>query len=451
MAPRRILLVVVASAKFWRPVSSGGLSMPPLNVLNLAAVLRMHGYEVRVLDMFVGLPFTEFQRQVREFDPHVVGVSCYTESYDSAVIVTGKVRELSPAASIVIGGPHVTFTVPQTFAECTVDYLVLREGENTLLHLLLHLEFPEAIPLAAVAGLAYRDGDQIVVNEPRPFMTSLTTFPLADLSLINLANYKAPFIIVSSRGCPGNCIYCSARAMWGSHYRARSAEHVFSEVVIRARQTGRRIFSIGDDTFTADVHRVRDFCRLLIHADLKLEWHCESRADVMTTDLLDLMRRAGCKGVQFGIESGDPAVLRSLRKGISLQRAEELVAHAYAIGMTPRCSFMLGHHTDTPETLRKTADLARRFHETYGASCAVSSSTPFPGTYLYENRDELGITIHAKRWEEHLFSEPIVSGQGFTLDDVREALFEVFTTLAKDVISPAKTEASTRPEASAPR
>lgn len=430
MLPRRVLLVVAASAKFWRPISAGGLSMPPMNVLNLAAVLRMHGYQVKVLDMFVGLPLAEFQRQLREFDPQVVGVSCYTESYDSAAVVTRMVRELSPLARIVMGGPHVTFTVDQTFAECAVDYVVLREGENTLLELLLHFEVPEAIPIGRVRGLAYRDGDRITVNEPRPFMASLSAAPLADMSLIDIGAYKAPFIIVSSRGCPGNCIYCSAGAMWGHHYRARSAEDVFSEVVIRARQTSRKVFSIGDDTFTADVSRVREFCRCLIHADLGLEWHCESRADVMTKELLDLMRQAGCKGVQFGIESGDPDVLRSLKKGILLTRAENLVAHAFSIGMTPRCSFMLGHHTDTPATIRKTVDMARRFHEQYGVSCAVSSSTPYPGTYLYEHRDKLGITIHARRWEEHLFSEPIVSGRGFTVDDVREALFEIIGFLS---------------------
>ncbi len=431
MLPRKVLLIAVASSRFWRAVNSNALSMPPIGLLSLGAVLRLHGYQVKVLDMFLGIPLAQFQRQVREFDPDVVGVNCFTECYDSAVSVTKKVRQLVPRARIVMGGPHVTFTVEQTFAECAVDYVVLREGENTLLELLLHLELPDVIPAERVRGLAWRDTDRIVVNEPRPFMTTLTALPLADLSLVDLSAYKAPFVVVTSRGCPGNCIYCSARAMWGPRYRGRPAEHVLSEVVIRAKQTGRRFFTIPDDTFTADTNRVRRFCRLLIESGLGLGWHCESRADVLTEELLDLMKEAGCEGVQFGIESASQDILTSLRKGVSLRRAEELVAHVHALGMNPRCSFMLGHHTDTPETIRRTVDLALRFWDQYGASCAVSASTPLPGTYLYEKRDQLGITIHAKRWEEYIFSEPMVSGQGFKVDDVREALFGVMTFLAQ--------------------
>jgi anaerobic magnesium-protoporphyrin IX monomethyl ester cyclase len=431
MASRKILLIAVAGSKFWRPMAAGSLSMPPMGLLGMAAVLRMHGYQVRIIDMFIGLSFAEFQRQVRDFDPDVVGVSCYTECYDSAILVSKKIRELLPTAPIVMGGPHVTFTVEQTFAECAVDYVVLHEGESTLLELMLHLEVPEAIPISGVRGLAYRQDDRVTVNALRPSIAGLSALPLADLSLVNLASYKAPFVIVTSRGCPGNCIYCSARAMWGSRYRARPAEHVFSEVVVRAKQTGRKLFTIPDDTFTADVGRVREFCRLLIESDLGLTWHCESRADAMTEDLLDLMSRAGCRGVQFGIETADQRILASLRKGVSLRRAEELVAHTRSLGMVPRCSFMLGHHTDTPETIRATTAMAIRFHDQYGASCAVSASTPYPGTYLYDHRAELGITLHARRWEEHIFSEPMVSGRGFSVDDVREALFEVMTFLAQ--------------------
>lgn len=445
MVPKRILLMVVASSKFWRILTSSSLSMPPLGLLSIAALLKMHGYEVRIVDLYMGVVRDDFERQVRDFDPHVVGVSCHTETYDSAIPVTRKVRQLVPGARIVMGGPHVTFTVDQTFTECAVDYIVLHEGEITMLNLLLHLEYPNIIPASKVLGLAWRDGERIVVNEPRPPMASLASLPLPDCSLLLLDAYLYQFAVVTSRGCPGDCIYCSARAMWGSRYRARPAAHVYSEVYVRAKQTARRFFSIPDDTFTADTKRVREFCELLLQSGLDLEWHCESRADVMTEDLLDLMRKAGCKAVQFGIETASPEVLSTLNKRTSLEKTERLVAHAHAIGMVPRCSFMLGHHTDTPETIRQTADMAKRFRKQYHASCSVSSSTPFPGTYLYLHRDELGIAIHASRWEEYIFSEPMVSGRNFTVDDIRDTLFDVVTFLAeKDIEEQGAAKAAAR-------
>lgn len=446
---KRVLFIVAASSRFWRPMAASSLSMPPLGVLSLTAYLRMHGYETLMIDMFRGVTQADFERQVREFDPQVVGISCYTESFDTAATISRTVRRLVPDARIIMGGPHVTFTVEQTFAECAVDYVVRHEGESTLLELLQHMDYPSAIPAERVRGLAWRDGESVRLNPHRPAITTLASLPLSDLFLVDTGRYQYSFAVVTSRGCPGDCIYCSARAMWGSRYRARPAEHVFAEVVYRSSKSGRRFFSIPDDTFTADVKRVRRFCRLMIDSGQDMDWHCESRADVMSTDLLDLLKQAGCQAVQFGIETGDQDVVASLGKRISLDRAEDLVRHAHEIGIKPRCSFMLGHHSDTVETMAKTVAMVRRFRLDYGASCAVSASTPYPGTRLYEERDELGITLHATKWEDFLFSEASVSTINFTVDQLRDKLFEIISYLAEldfsDQIKPQQSGVSRPP------
>ncbi|MCL6451127.1 MAG: B12-binding domain-containing radical SAM protein [Acetobacteraceae bacterium] len=430
--PQRVLLIVAASSRFWRELGATDISTPPTGVLSLAAVLRMHGHQVAVMDLFMGgYSAAGFRETIRGFMPDVVGISCYTESYRTAVLLSKMVREELRAAPIVLGGPHVTFTVDQTFRESPADYIVMGEGEATIVELLLHLAFPDVIPISSVAGLAWRDGDRVVVNRPRPFIESLDALPLVDFSLVDVHAYRMPWVIVTSRGCPGGCIFCSSRAMWGPKYRCRSAPHVFSEVVFRAGSMEPRVFTIVDDTFTAGVHRLRQFCELLIAAKLDVEWRCESRADVMTPELLDLMRKAGCTCVQFGIETGDPQVLRSLNKKISLDHAEALVAHAARIGLRPRCSFIVGHHTDTKESLQKTLALAKRFRQEYGATVAVSANTPYPGTWLYNHLDEAGITLHSTDWDDFLFSDPVISTRNLDTNDIRTALFDALEFLAQ--------------------
>ncbi len=172
-----------------------------------------------------------------------------------------------------------------------------------------------------------------------------------------------------------------------------------------------------DDTFTAFPERVLKFIDISEKNNLNVPWRCESRIDVMTGELIKSMAEGGCRGIVYGIESGSQEILDKIRKKIDLNHVRNIIKYTCDTGMKLSVNFMIGHYCDTIETMKETVDFIREIYENFGADIALTYNTPYPGTWQYTHRDELGINIITDDYSQFTIVDPIVETKNFTVKD----------------------------------
>lgn len=407
-------------------------STPPLGLAYMAAVLRENGYRVNVIDMNLRCCTPAYLRRFLAIKrPRMVGISTLTESYPNAVRIAHMVKELSRKIHVVVGGPHVTFTAEETLIHECFDYLVCREGELTLLELancLLRGEgHREEIP-----GLCWRKGDLFFRSPPRPLLRELDSLPLPARDLLFLEKYRHAGALITARGCPGRCIFCSAGAMSGSRYRERSPEEVIAELLL-LRRLGAKSLLFLDDSLTADLERLNRILFLMEREGIALPWVCESRVDIDDPNFFQKMARAGCTGVQLGAESGSERVLAKLGKGITRKQVMTAVESAARAGIGPMCSLMIGLPEDTVETAMETIRFAVELQREYFAQAGISIATPFPGTPMFRHALRLGLTIREADYGRYNLYTPVMETKHLSLQQIRTLHFESVDRLRRAV------------------
>jgi anaerobic magnesium-protoporphyrin IX monomethyl ester cyclase len=433
-----LLMLVIGSrdSEYYRHMAS----MPPLGLLYLSSYLKQQtGVQIGLVDFQrEKLTREAFQRQLATEKPQVVGVSVYTEARSNGLEVAAVVKSVLPSALVVFGGAYPTFVEPQEFRTLhDVDVLVRGEGEVTFTELVRHaLGLPGAKPLREIPGITFKAGSDIVVNPPRALIPDLDALPFPDRSLVDKhfkkGEYEIPHTVSTSRGCPGNCVFCSSRAFWGNKVRFRSPQNVVDELMELVQKYHMRSFHILDDTFTARPRAVMEFCRLLQECKTNVFWSCESRADVATEELLQSLHDAGCRAIQFGIESGVQEVLDAIGKHVTVEQIEQAVARASKLfGMEVNGSFMVGHYCDTLETMFQTIRFVERLAQQYGLVPWMSVNTPFPGTPQFINRERLGLTIHTQELEDLVLAGVHASTSGFSTEDLRRIAVYGWDRLSK--------------------
>jgi radical SAM superfamily enzyme YgiQ (UPF0313 family) len=305
-----------------------------------------------------------------------------------------------------------------------VDYVMVGEGEPTFAALIESINH-NTIPLKEVRGIYYRENGVIIGTKERGFIEPLDALPFIEIDPLLVENYKIRQLIITSRGCPGKCIYCASAALSGHRYRMRSAENVFSEMYYKNKVKNEGYFAFIDDTFTAHRKRFSEICKYIKSSNLQVKWRCDSRADILTKEMIDDMKDTGCVAVHLGIESGDQEVIKQISKQISLEYAESLIAYLYEHDIKVMCSFIIGHHCDTHQTIEKTMKLANKFKITYDAAVALGVNTPFPGTKLYINRDKLKIKLETTNWSSFDLVQPVISTEHVSRESLQEYMYQV--------------------------
>jgi len=358
-----------------------------MGLAQIAAVLERGGYQVSVVDAnALGLKPGELVSHLDDTD--VVGLTAMTPSINAAVTIAREIKLAKPELPIVLGGPHATLLPEETLTNAPeIDMIVCGEGEEILINLLRVLE--DKGPLGGVPGISYRENG-CVINAPTPGKNvDLDALPFLAYHLLPRHRYKPhpphgralPFAaIITSRGCPYRCSYCS-KPIGGYKFRAQSPERVVEEVAYYVASLGVREIAFYDDVFTLDKKRARAIAEGMLNKSLKVHWTCETRVDLVDKDLLHLLRRAGCYAVAYGIESAAPQILAALNKGITLDQVEEAVAITRETGLQTIGYFMVGSPGETSETLRATINLAKRLKLDFAQ---FALTTPFPGTELYD-------------------------------------------------------------------
>jgi len=373
----------------------------PLGLGYLASYLRERGVEVR---MALGPGRERLMAELADFQPDLVGVSCVTPTFAGALAICHTVKEYGDIPTI-LGGPHVTGVKEQIFKTCPeVDFLVYGEGEETLWELCRAVE-GGVNGFSGIDGLIYRQpGGEVKVNPPRRHIKEVDTIPfpardLLDLTGLGAHRYvdtgRASGTMISSRGCPFNCAFCASHLTMGRRYRYRSAANVIQEIDELVLRFGVNHISFEDDTFTLWPERVEEICEALIARRYDLTWFCMSRVDTINEPLARLMRRSGCRLVSFGIESGDEAILKRLRKKISLPQAQAAIDACYRAGLKTQATFIVGLPYDTRQTLRETLRFAQRISPTIAI---FFSLVPYPGTEMFQYLPEEYRSMRPEDW-----------------------------------------------------
>jgi anaerobic magnesium-protoporphyrin IX monomethyl ester cyclase len=385
-------------------------SLLPVGLLSLDAVLRKRGYEVTLAN-FSAFDWKQVRRMLKEQRPDLVGISQFTHNRDESLKLARAAKELDPRSFVVLGGPHATHDADRQLASHPeVDAVVLGEAEQTLPELVAALASGGS--LTGVAGLALRAGTEVQRTAPRAALDDLDSLPLAaaaECAGIGVDYRRQLEFIITSRGCPASCLFCSSPLFWGRGVRFRSPASVVAELRLLRDRFGLVYFSLRDDTFTADRDRVLEICRLLEEAQLGMLWNCQSRVTAVDEEMLAAMKRAGCECIQFGVESGSPAILKALGKRITPDAVELAAAAVRRVGINLSIYLITGVPGEGENDLQETVRLIERIRPQDGQ---VSPLVYYPGTQLFSRAVRSG-AVAAELFEN-------AAGEGFL---VREDAF----------------------------
>jgi anaerobic magnesium-protoporphyrin IX monomethyl ester cyclase len=399
--------------------------LPPLSLSYLAGVLGQEGIKVRILDFLVThYDPGKLRRELKEYKPQLVGATCVTLNYPIARRMLKVCKDFDPRIVTVIGGPHVTFALEETLLRSPwIDAIVIGEGERTLVELAGAVTGNKDV--RHVPGIAIADGSTVVKTSRRPLIDNLDELPLPARELLPMARYRAlgsPCTVITSRGCPYSCIFCSGHRMFGPRVRFRSPGLVVDEIEKLQRDFGLAKINIVDDTFTLNHNHARAVCEEMLRRNLKLKWSVFARVDRISEDLAQLMNRAGCEWLLFGVESADEQILRTIKKGFTTDEVRRGVKIAAEAGINVFNSFILGLPGESRYTARKSLAFGDELYHKYGAKYGFHMLSPLPGTEIYERAKDYGIRILTRNWARYNANEPITETPTMSTEMVRAAM-----------------------------
>jgi anaerobic magnesium-protoporphyrin IX monomethyl ester cyclase len=406
----------------------GGTIYYPIWLAYAAGVLERNEFGVDLIDACAEeRGVADIIEEAKQSSPRLIVLDTSTPSIGNDIDVAEAIKDNLPGSFIVLVGTHVSALPEETLRLSTrVDAIARREYEYTLLDLARALEkghSPDSVP-----GLSWRSGEEIIHNPDRPYIENLDELPFVSRVYKNhlkVENYffaaaRHPMVMtISGRGCPNRCTFCVyPQTFHGRRYRMRSPENVVDEFEwIKSHLPQVKEVGIEDDTFTAKRSRTREICELLIKRKNKLRWYCNVRPDVDLETLI-LMKRAGCRLVTTGFESGSQIMLDRMHKGLDLDRIRQFMADARKARMLVHGCVILGIPGETGETIRQSIAFA---HELNCDSMQFYPLYVYPGTEAFREASEKGClttTDYSKWVTEDGYHNCVVSLPGLAADDL---------------------------------
>ncbi len=392
------------------------MNMPPLGIAWLAAVLRENGYkDVSLIDSMAN----RYKREeiidlLKKQNPDVIGVSFTTQIRFEALALIRMIRKDFPKALIVTGGPHPSLTSKDLLSNVPeVDVVVRGEGEVSFLNLIKAAEKGESFE--NVKGISFRNRKgEIVENLNEMMIQDLDTlpFPARDLlpmekyELITALSKKGATTIMSSRGCPFQCVFCSTSKHWGHKIRQRSAQKVVDEIEYLVKTypfiKGIRFF---DDVFTVSKDRVMEVCREISKRNLGISWECEARVDTIDKELVEAMKNSGCEFIDLGVESGSNRILKNIKKGITVEQVIFAAKTIKEAGIEAKAFIMHGLPGETYEDIKKTVFLSRYLFYNLGIETTQTITAIYPHTEIERLAKEMGTFPKDFSWNKYYRNE----------------------------------------------
>ncbi len=374
------------------------IKLPPLGLAYIAAVLRAHGHHVEIIDLNVQENLWE---TVSKYQWDIVGLSGDTSRYPISMKIAEQIKKHF-GFTIFTGGPHVTFFEKETLDTGYVDFIIRGEGE------FITLELIDAIrqnkPLESVRGITFKKDGRIIKTLRAPIIRNLDSLPYPARDLLPMEKYKVTLFygrpitsILTSRGCPFNCYFCSSSQFSNLIWRTRSPKNIVDEMEYVINKFDYHAFAFVDDNFTLNSKRVIEISKEIVKRKLDIYWWAFSRVDELLghEDMVEWMAKSGCKMVFLGIESVSKKVLDEYNKGITANDSIRAVKLLKSYGIDTWGSFIIGALDETKEMIMNTVRFAKLLDP---RNVQFSILTPFPGTRLYEDAEKMGVIIH-KNWK----------------------------------------------------
>ncbi len=391
---------------------------PPLGLAYLAAAIRQN-HQMAVIDAIAegyfnnqiidknylkyGLSFDEIKKKIADFSPDVVGISfLFSSQARNTHEICSIVKSVNKKIIVVLGGAHPSAIPQEALSDRNVDFVIIGDGESAFKKLLESIESGNNVK--DIDGLGFRQGDSMTINKKQRYEESLDSlafpywdiFPLDKYSKINSPHgspaRNTPFMpVITSRGCPFECIFCSIHNLWGRKYRARSAENVLAELNYLKDRFGIKEVLLEDDNLTLDNNRARQIFQGIIDQKINVTWSTPNGVAVQTIDddLLKLMKKSGCYSVSIGVESGDEHILNNLiKKPITYSKAKSVIKSADRIGLETVVFFVVGLPGEGIGQLNKTFKLAAGLK---ADNVNFFFACPLPGTRLLQLCREQGL------------------------------------------------------------
>jgi len=447
-------VLLINPPQIFYPGSDAPAGNLPLGLMYIAAMLDKAGHNVEILDAFmtdssflkvgdtleVGMPYGRIREEIRRRKPDIVGIANpFTCQAENAVRVANIVKEVDSSILTVVGGPHVT-VVPTEFLKDAknVDIAVIGEGEYTMLDIASFFEGHKDI--SKVQGIAYRKDDTIMLNSPRPFIKNLDELPYPAYHLVDMEQYLNPknieyrsfkdraISMITSRGCPFNCCFCSVNLHMGKMFRAHSANYVINHIKHVVNKYRVKTIFFEDDNLTFDLKRFEAICDKIIEKNIKFNWETPNgiRADYLTLSLLQKMKKSGCRSVFFGIESGDQYILDNVvGKSLKLTDVIKVAKMCKDIGLKTGAFYIIGFPGEKKENMLRTVELALRLKRDFDVGMHLFFATPSYGTKLYEECKRKGyiqenLTPRAFAEVRQTRGMPLIKTEDFMPIEVKE-------------------------------
>ncbi len=353
----------------------------PLGLVSIASYLKAYGHDAKIIECLV--ESSDVSKALKEYKPDIVGISAI--SFLSS-IEAKRLTELvhSNGIKVVLGGQAATAAPELILKEAKPDFIILGEGEITWLELVNTLESGDEI--SSVNGLAYTENGEVTYTKQRD-VADISQFPDIDWSLINVENYFSSFFgcdkmlyLHASKGCPAQCTFCSNQTFHQHKNRCRKPEQVMRDIDYLYSKGANGIY-FSDELFVPQRELRTQLCEMLIERNYNLTWGCQMRLGVLNEDDVKLMYKAGCRWILFGIESGNPERIKSIRKNIDLSIAKETIEWCEKAGMTVQASFIIGFPEETEEEIRNTVSFAKDLNSSI---INVNILVPLPNSEIYE-------------------------------------------------------------------
>ncbi|MEM2098660.1 MAG: radical SAM protein [Candidatus Bathyarchaeia archaeon] len=447
-------ILLINPPQTFYPGSDAPAGNLPLGLMYIAAVLEKAGHNVEILDALmtearfikikdtlqVGMPYDQIQTEIRRRKPEIVGISNpFTCQVDNAIKVANIVKEIDPEILTVAGGPHISVVPAEFLREAkSIDIAVIGEGECTMLDIARH--YKGYSDISTVQGIAYRAGNEIKTTPQRKFIKNLDELPYPAYHLVNMEQYlntkhieyrsfkNRAISMITSRGCPFNCCFCSVHLHMGRNFRAHSADYVVDHIKFVVDKYRVKTIFFEDDNLTFDLKRFEIICDKIIERGIKFKWETPNgiRADHLTLDLLKKMKKSGCQSVFFGVESGDQQVLdHIIGKSLNLKDVIRVAKICKDIRLKTGAFYIIGFPGEKKENMLRTVDFALKLKKDYDVGMHLFFATPSYGTKLYEECKHKGyikkeLTPRAFAEVRQAHGEPLIETKDFTTQEVKE-------------------------------
>lgn len=406
-----------------------GVIAPPLGIAYMAGVLQENNIDVEILDASAeDMDFKDVEKELLKRKPDLVALTALTPTIGRALETAQVVKETLPDSIVVMGGYHPTFNFIETLEDENVDIVIRGEGEYIMLNLVQALENQSS--LHDVKGIVFEDKNskEIVVNPEAPLIQYLDELPFPALNLLPMKKYRLLDMdthmttMITTRGCPMQCSFCSSAAMHGKKIRERSVENIVDEIEYLKTNYDIDTIAFMDDTFTLKKRKVMAICDEILKRNIEIMWGCTSRVDTLDEKLLKKMKEAGCITIFIGVESADQQQLDNMCKNTTIAKIENAFKIAHKLKIRTIASVALGMPGDTKEIMNKTVKFVHKLKPNYAI---YSLATPYPGTRFYKEAFEKNL-IKIKDWSKYTLITPILETIDCSLNDMRKIQAKAF-------------------------